>query len=172
MYHLREGNPPVSYFEENLCTHYNLIGSCTIDEHYHIVLPSSTIIATVRERLHGQRSSPKLLITLTPINSRMSHLVSLRSYITFIVLLYFSYGDICDILTDCNVCFRSYSVVQTPYIRQLSIFSFENFFRYLFCLKPPFPFFFKLCFHSSFLFFFFLKHFLLCFGTTQSFYTL
>uniref|UniRef100_A0A0R3RVL2 Glyco_18 domain-containing protein n=1 Tax=Elaeophora elaphi TaxID=1147741 RepID=A0A0R3RVL2_9BILA len=69
------GNPPVSYFEVDLCTHYNMIGSCTIDEHYHIVLPNITAITTMRERLHSQQSSPKLLITLTPINSRMSHLI-------------------------------------------------------------------------------------------------
>ncbi|VDO69863.1 unnamed protein product [Onchocerca flexuosa] len=71
--------PPVSYFEENLCTHYNLIGSCTIDEHYHIVLPNITTIAIIREWLNGQESSPKLLITFTPVNSRMSYLVSLLS---------------------------------------------------------------------------------------------
>uniref|UniRef100_A0A915PSW8 GH18 domain-containing protein n=1 Tax=Setaria digitata TaxID=48799 RepID=A0A915PSW8_9BILA len=68
-------NPSVSYFEENLCTHYNLIGSCTIDESYHIVLPNSTIIATLKEWLNGQLANPKLLITLTPINNRMSYLV-------------------------------------------------------------------------------------------------
>ncbi|VDK73843.1 unnamed protein product [Litomosoides sigmodontis] len=71
--YFHKGNPPMSYFEENLCTHYNLIGSCTIDEHYHVVLPNITIITAMRERLHGQLSSPKLLITLTPANSRMSH---------------------------------------------------------------------------------------------------
>ncbi|VDK76439.1 unnamed protein product [Onchocerca ochengi] len=67
--------PPIRYLEENLCTHYNLIGSCKIDEHYHIVLPNITTIAKIREWLNGQESPPKLLITFTPVNSRMSYLV-------------------------------------------------------------------------------------------------
>ncbi|MCP9258578.1 Glycosyl hydrolase, family 18 [Dirofilaria immitis] len=71
---LRE-KPPVQYIEENLCTHYNLIGSCTIDEHYHIVLPNITAVTMMREWLKGQESSPKLLITLTPANNRMSYIV-------------------------------------------------------------------------------------------------
>ncbi|VDM07435.1 unnamed protein product [Wuchereria bancrofti] len=68
-------NPSLNYLEENLCTHYNLIGSCTIDEHYHIILPNRSTLATTREWLYDQQPSPKLLITLTPVNSRMSHLV-------------------------------------------------------------------------------------------------
>uniref|UniRef100_A0AAF5PPN9 Glycosyl hydrolase family 18 protein n=1 Tax=Wuchereria bancrofti TaxID=6293 RepID=A0AAF5PPN9_WUCBA len=68
-------NPSLNYLEENLCTHYNLIGSCTIDEHYHVILPNRSTLATTREWLYDQQPSPKLLITLTPVNSRMSHLV-------------------------------------------------------------------------------------------------
>lgn len=70
-------NPSLNYLEENLCTHYNLIGSCTIDEHHHVILPNRSALATTREWLYDQRPSPKLLITLTPVNSRMSHLVRL-----------------------------------------------------------------------------------------------
>ncbi|VDO07856.1 unnamed protein product, partial [Brugia timori] len=70
-------NPSLNYLEENLCTHYNLIGSCTIDEHHHVILPNRSALATTREWLYDQRPSPKLLITLTPVNSRMSHLDSI-----------------------------------------------------------------------------------------------
>ncbi|KAL4002407.1 Glycosyl hydrolases 18 family protein [Acanthocheilonema viteae] len=76
--YFQKGNPSASYFEEDLCTHYNLIGSCIINEHYHIVFPNITTITAIRKRLHGQQSSPKLLITLTPINSRMSHLIKIN----------------------------------------------------------------------------------------------
>ncbi|VDN05118.1 unnamed protein product [Thelazia callipaeda] len=75
MQHFRKGKPPISSLEENLCTHYNLIGSCFIDQNYRVVLPSTIGITEIKKTLMRQKLKPKLLITLAPDNVRMSYLV-------------------------------------------------------------------------------------------------
>lgn len=66
----------MQYLDFELCTHYNLIGKCTIDEHYNLSLPPTDYIADLVKSIKLAKQRPKLMITLTPDNVRMSKIVS------------------------------------------------------------------------------------------------
>lgn len=68
-------HPPLSDIDPHLCTHFLLIGSCTLDTNCRVVLPKLKQIREITglKRMNG---ALKVMITLTPNNICMSKLVT------------------------------------------------------------------------------------------------
>uniref|UniRef100_A0A183VEA0 Glyco_18 domain-containing protein n=1 Tax=Toxocara canis TaxID=6265 RepID=A0A183VEA0_TOXCA len=70
----RKDRPKVADLDPSLCTHIILIGSCTLDDNCHIVLPPVGFIDEIKT-LKTQNSKLKVLFSLTPDNKCMSEVV-------------------------------------------------------------------------------------------------
>ncbi|KHN74991.1 Chitotriosidase-1 [Toxocara canis] len=72
--YFEKDRPKVADLDPSLCTHIILIGSCTLDDNCHIVLPPVGFIDEIKT-LKTQNSKLKVLFSLTPDNKCMSEVV-------------------------------------------------------------------------------------------------